>query len=274
MFEITSSDEKSFARTGILKTLHGKIETPFFMPVATKTAVKFLDIQELRELGCECFISNSLVLFMRPGLEVMEKFGGIHKFCNWDKGVFTDSGGFQTGSKSFLEKITDTGVHFKNPFDGTKHLIQAEDVIKINEILRPDVVMVLDDMPLPSYTKERVIESTNRTLAWAERAKNSHKLEGQLLFGIAQGGFYPELRQKSIEKLTELNFDGIALGGLAIGEPPEETKKIVDFCAKILPKKLPHYLLGVGTPLELLNSIEKGIDCFDSRFPTKSARHG
>ncbi len=274
MFEIISEDSKNFARTGLLHTLHGKIETPFFMPVATKTAVKFLDSQELQEMQVQCIISNSLVLYLKPGLKVIEKFKGIHEFSKWPKTIFTDSGGFQTGSESFLEKISDKGAFFKSPFDGSKHLIQPEDVIKINETLKTDVVMVLDDMPLPNQSKERIIDSLNRTISWAKRSKKIHSMQGQLLFGIVQGGLNLDLREKGIQKISEIGFDGIALGGLAIGEPSNETKKIVKFCAKHLPKEKPHYLMGVGTPLELLESISQGIDCFDSRFPTKSARHG
>jgi len=273
MFEITASDKK--ARTGNLHTLHGTIETPFFMPVATKAAVKHINQMQLKETKTEAFISNSLILFLTNYDAVREQ--GMHKFMNWDKVIFTDSGGFQILKEGFLLNIADEGVVFRSPFNGSKLFLAPKQAVEIQNELKADVIMALDDVP--SYTKDgdnfgRVKESMLRTHKWARICKESHKRDGQLLFGICQGGMFPELRKDSAEFISSLDFDGIALGGLSIGESKSVMYNMVDLSTKIIPEDKPRYLMGVGSPEDLLESIGHGIDIFDSAFPTQNARHG
>ncbi len=273
MFEITAKDSK--ARTGRLHTLHGIIETPCFLPVATKAAVKHINQEQLKETKTEAFISNSLILYLTNYDAVKEQ--GIHKFMNWDKVIFTDSGGFQILKEGFLLNIVDNGVIFRSPFNGNKLLLTPKQAIEIQNNLAADVIMALDDVP--AYTKdkdnyERVKESMIRTHKWAKICKENHKKDGQLLFGICQGGIFPELRKESAEFISSIDFDGIALGGLCIGESKELMYQMVDISTKIIPENKPRYLMGVGSPEDLLESIDHGIDIFDSAFPTQNARHG
>ena len=274
MFKITA--ENSGARAGILKTKHGSIETPFFMPVATKGAVKYVDNVELLATGTNAIISNSLVLYFRPGLKVIKNAHGLHSFANWNRIIFTDSGGFQSGNDFFLEKTTDRGAYFKSPFDGTKHMITPEKAVEIQSALGSDVMMVLDDMPGYGLTKAEVIAKTKRTHKWAERSMarfDKEQPKEQMIFGIAQGGHFSDLRKDSINFISNLGFDGIALGGLAIGEPRQRLYNTLKQAAEHLPYDKPHYLMGVGNPADIMVAVENGIDCFDSTYPTQNARH-
>jgi len=273
MFEITSEDKA--ARTGILKTAHGKIKTPFFMPVATKGAVKFIDFQELTTIGAECIISNSLLLHLKPGLDVIKKAGGLHKFYNWKHGIFTDSGGFQSLDDFFLQNTNQKGADFRSPFDGKTQLITPEKAMDIQLALGSDVAMCLDDVPRFNDTLQVTRSKTLRTHTWAKICKEYHdqKKDGQLLFGIAQGGMSKELRKKSIQFITGLDFEGIAIGGLAIGEPIKTMYDMLRASVPHIPKEKPRYLMGVGSPEDLLECISLGVDCFDSTFPTQNARH-
>ena len=278
MFEIIVKDDKTRARVGLLSTDHGKIETPFFMPVATKGAVKYVDNVELENTGTKAIISNSLVLYFRPGLDVIRKAKGLHKFINWNNVIFTDSGGFQSGNDFFLEKTSDKGAYFKSPFDGTKHLITPEKAVEIQALLGSDVAMCLDDMPGYNLSFQAVRSKTLRTHSWARRCINKFNSaektnKKQMVFGIAQGGHFSDLRRKSIEFISKLGFDGIALGGLAIGEPREMLYKTLRQSSEFLPEEKPHYLMGVGNPVDLMVAIENGVDCFDSTYPTQNARH-
>jgi queuine tRNA-ribosyltransferase len=274
MFTIKA--EEGMARTAILETAHGKIETPSFKPVATKGAVKLITTTELDEMGVQELISNAFILYLRPGLEIIEDHGGLHKFMFWNNSIFTDCGGFQVMSlyDEFKPKVHDKGIEFKSPFDGTKHLLTPEKTMEIEQRLGSDVAMALDHMPLAGCTKQEAIESLKHTHKWMEDCRKIHKHDKQLLFGIAQGGIFPDLRKKSIEFIDSLNFDGIAFGGLAIGEPKEKMFEMIKLSSENCSKNKPRYAMGIGCPSDLLKCIELGVDTFDSVFPTRNARHG
>ncbi len=272
MFKLTAED--SGGRIGKIKTRHGTVKTPFFMPIATKGTAKQVSQEELKELGSEAIIANAFVLYLKPGLDVIRKFKGIHKFMKWDKTIFTDSGGFQILSKTFLHKYTDEGVYFKNPFDGSKKFFRPEDIIKVEEEIGADVAMALDFVPHYGNTKEYISECTRITHLWAERCLRAHEDKKQLLFGICQGGTFKDLREKSAKFINNLDFDGVALGGLGIGEGRELMFKTVKNSSRFIDKDKPRYLMGVGSPEDVLDAVSAGIDCFDSRFPTMNARHG
>ena len=273
MFEVINEDLKSNARTGILKIVHGKLETPFFMPVATKGAVKYASVDDLKKMDAQCLISNSFVLYLKPGLDVIEKNGGLHKFMKWNKGIFTDSGGFQCSRESFYIKTTNEGAYFKSPFDGKLHVLTPEYSMDIQETLGSDIAMCLDDMPTYSKNKKHVADKTKRTHLWAERCLESHENRKQLLFGIAQGGVFKDIRKKSMKFISNLDFDGIALGGLALGEPLDKMYDMIKTTVPLSPKNKPRYLMGVGSPEDIFKCVSLGIDCFDSTFPTQNARH-
>ncbi|MCR4335177.1 MAG: tRNA guanosine(34) transglycosylase Tgt [archaeon] len=262
------------ARTGQLFTEHEAIETPFFMPVATKGSVKMLSHEEVESTGTQCMISNAFVLSMKPGMEIIKKFNGLHNFMGWEKGLFTDSGGFQVLSDEFCLKLEEKGVWFRNPYTGKKMLFTPEESIAIQNTLGSDVAMCLDDVPKAGASLERIEEATQRTFEWAQRCKEAHKNKKQKLFGIVQGGISKKLREKSAEQITSLDFDGYALGGLAIGEPLSKMNTIIDYTIPFTPEEKPRYLMGVGSTKEIVKAIAMGVDCFDSAFPTRTARHG
>ncbi len=273
MLKLISED--SGARIGILKTKHGTVKTPFFMPIATKGSVKQLSPEELKFIGAEAIIANAFIIYLKPGIEVIKDFGSLHKFMGWDKTIFTDSGGFQILSKSFLHKHNKNGVYFKNPFNGIKEFLTPEGVIKIEEKVGGDVIMTLDFVPhFYGNDKSKIAEAMNTTHHWAERCLNAHKNKKQLLFGICQGGAFIDLREKSAKFINNLGFDGVALGGLCIGESRDLTFKNIKTCTRNIDYNKPRYLMGAGTPEEILEAVNLGIDCFDSRYPTMNARHG
>lgn len=273
MFKLNSED--SGARLGKLKTKHGTIQTPFFMPIATKGTAKQVSPEELKQLGSDAIIANAFVLYLKPGLEIIRKFRGIHKFMKWDKVIFTDSGGFQILSKSFLHKSNDKGVYFKNPFNGDKEFLSPEDVMMIEQEIGADVAMTLDFVPhYYGSSKKYIIDCVNKTHSWAERCVKSHNDKKQLLFGIAQGGTFRDLREKSTKFINNLDFDGVAMGGLCFGESRDLMFRNVKAGVKHIDKNKTRYLMGVGSPEDLIEAISLGIDCFDSRFPTMNARHG
>ena len=272
-FKIKSKCKK--ARLGILKTKTGEYETPFFMPVATKGAPKYLEASEIRELGGYAMISNAFLLYLKPGLEVIKKNKGIQKFMNWDGCSFTDSGGFQVLSlNKFKDNFSNDGLVFKSPYDGSLHKLNPKIVMKIEEEIGSDVAMCIDQMPLYGQSKEEVKVATDRTAKWAKECLKYHKDKKQLLFGICQGGTFPDLRKESAEFFSDLNFDGYGIGGLAVGEKNDLMLEMVKIATETLPENKPRYLMGVGSPQEIIKAVELGVDIFDSVWPTRIARHG
>lgn len=256
----------------IISTRHGKIKTPFFMPIATRGAVKFLHNDDFKKLKNQILLSNTYHLSLKPGLKIIQKAGGLHKFMNWDKPILTDSGGYQVFSLSAMRKIEEKGVRFKSTYDGSKHFFTPEKVIEIQEKLGSDIMMVLDECPPYPCTYEYAKKSQELTTRWAKRCKK--KQTKNLLFGIVQGSVYKDLRIKSAKELVSMNFDGYAIGGLAVGEPAQEMYKILDYVCPLLPKNKPRYLMGVGQPEQILEAVKRGIDMFDCVLPTRNARHG
>ena len=267
MFEVVA--EEKDARTGELHTKHGVVETPCFMPVATKATVKTLTSDELDEIGTQAVITNALHLYLNPGVDILKNIG-IHRFMDWSKTVFTDSGGFQL-IRNFNLKVTNKGLMFK--IDKTKHFFTPEKCTQTQNQIGSDVAMVLDDCPSYGSSYETVKDSLKRTVEWASRCKNTHKKSEQLIFGIIQGSVFPDLRKTCAEKLLGIGFDGYAVGGLTIGEPKEEMLRILKCTVPLIPKNKPRYMMGLGSPEDILESISLGIDIFDSAFPTRNARH-
>ncbi|MDD5043242.1 MAG: tRNA guanosine(34) transglycosylase Tgt [Patescibacteria group bacterium] len=282
MFKINKKSKKSKARLGEIKTQHGVIPTPFFMPIATKGTVKTLDSLDMKNLGAEILLSNTYHLYLRPGMEIIKKAKGLHKFMNWPRPILTDSGGYQVFSLAKMRKISDKGVKFRSHIDGSEHLLTPEKSIEIQMKLGSDIIMVLDECaPYPcGYDYAR--KSMEMTTRWAERCKkflknNQRRIEinpSQQLFGIVQGSIYRDLRLASARQLGRLNLDGYAVGGLAVGEPRKEMYKVLDYLVPELPDNKPHYLMGVGKPEEIIEAVKRGIDMFDCVIPTRNARHG
>ena len=274
------SKSKGLARVGILSTAHGRVETPFFMPVATKGAVKNIIFPDLEKMGFDAIISNAFINYLKPGLDIIINAGGLHKFVGWDKTIFTDSGGFQLILDHFSPKITNKGVFLKNPFNKSRELISPEKSIIIQKLLGSDVAMVLDHQPLFGKSRFDYLDSTIRTIEWAQRCKLEFDKEEdkinkkQLLFGIAQGGNNIDLRQKCAVALNKIGFDSVALGGFGIGEAQNDMYKIISSVKKVLPENNCTYVMGIGSPLEILGAVSMGADCFDSAYPTRMARHG
>lgn len=273
MYELIHTDKDTCARAGKLRTNHGIIETPAFMPVATKATVKTITPDELHEMGTQVLISNAFHLMLSPGMEVIRKADGLHKFMNWDGGIFTDSGGFQMIRKDFPFKITDDGITYKNLRDGKKYNYTPEICLENQKILGSDVAMILDECPVYGSEFSIVKASVERTIKWAGLAKNVEQDQGQLFFAILQGGTFAELRKKCAQELIAMDFDGYGIGGLSIGEPKEIMNDVLKLSLPLVPEDKARYLMGVGSPVEILNAIESGIDVFDSAFPTRNARH-
>ena len=282
MFKIIAKDKKTMARIGILETKKGAIETPFFMPVASKGSVRFISSEDLEEMKARAIISNALLLHLKPGDKIIKKLGGIGKWMNYSGINVTDSGGFQMYSKEIYLSSSDKGVYFRNHYTKEKIFITPENDMEIQLNINSEIAMCLDSMPLYEHSKKEIAGSVRKTSSWAERCKKHHdklqknikKNKRQLLFGITQGGIFRDLRKKSAYELVKLNFDGYSIGGLGLGEPKEEQYKIIEHQKKIIPENKPIYLMGIGTPSEIVEAISKGIDMFDSRFPTQNARRG
>ncbi|NLJ95019.1 MAG: tRNA guanosine(34) transglycosylase Tgt [Clostridiaceae bacterium] len=274
-FELKHICKQTGARHGVLHTPHGDVETPVFMPVGTQATVKGLSPEELQSMQAEIILSNTYHLWMRPGEELIERAGGLHKFMNWNSPILTDSGGFQVFSLSEARKIEEAGVHFRSHIDGSKHFLTPEKAIQIQEALGADIIMQLDEcIPYPAdreYTKN----SLERTTRWLERClKEQHYPEKQALFGIIQGGMYADLRRQSAKEILAFDTPGIAIGGLSVGEPKEMMVEILDVLRPLLPEHKPHYLMGVGTPDYLFEGVLRGIDMFDCVWPTRLGRNG
>jgi len=273
-YELLHIDKTTGARRGIVHTPHGDIQTPIFMPVGTQATVKSMTVEELKENGAQIILSNTYHLYLRPGEKLVKKAGGLHNFMRWDRPILTDSGGFQVFSLSELRNITEDGVEFKSHLDGSKHFFSPEKVMQIEEDLGADIIMAFDECcPYPS-TYEYTKNSMERTTRWAKRCKEAHKTTNQALFGIIQGGFYEDLREKSAKYLIELDLPGYAIGGISVGEPKEEFIKMLKYTTPLMPENKPRYLMGVGTPDYLLEAAMAGIDMCDCVLPTRIARNG
>ncbi|MDD5712469.1 MAG: tRNA guanosine(34) transglycosylase Tgt [Smithellaceae bacterium] len=273
-FELIKKDPTSQARLGRITTPHGSVETPAFMPVGTQGTVKAVLPEQLHTLGVQIVLANTYHLYLRPGHELVKELGGLHRFMNWDGPVLTDSGGYQVYSLDALRKITPEGVTFQSHIDGSKHFITPELAVSIQEALGSDIAMCLDECT-PYPADFRAAEKSLRlTSDWAARCRRAKRREDQALFGIVQGGTHKELRSRAVEELLRIGFDGYALGGLSVGEPRELMDEIVAYAAPLLPAEMPRYLMGVGTPRDIIMSVESGIDMFDCVLPTRCARHG
>ena len=272
-FKIIKQSKKHFARKGVLKTRHGMIKTPFFMPIASKAAIKTLTTNEVKEIGAQIILSNTYHLYLRPGPGLLKKTKGLHSFMKWDLPILTDSGGYQVFSLAKIRKIKDNGVEFQSHIDGSKHFLTPAKVIKIQEIIGSDIMMVLDVCPPYPASRKEVSKAVDLTTSWAKKCKHAKKSKN-MLFGIVQGGIYKDLREKSVKDLLDLNFDGYAIGGLAVGEPNNYMYQILRHTTPILPEDKPRYLMGVGKPDNIVESVKNGIDMFDCVIPTRNARHG
>ncbi|TDB04227.1 tRNA guanosine(34) transglycosylase Tgt [Halomonas marinisediminis] len=271
-FERLASDGR--ARRGRLTFPRGSVETPAFMPVGTYGTVKGMTPQSVEEIGAEIILGNTFHLWLRPGMEVIEGHGDLHDFAQWHKPILTDSGGFQVFSLGAMRKITEQGVHFRSPVDGAKVFMGPEESMAVQRSLGSDVVMIFDECtPYPATEKEARL-SMERSLRWAERSRDAHGSSPSALFGIIQGGMYPELRERSLEGLIKIGFDGLAIGGLSVGEPKEEMIRVLDYLPGWMPEDKPRYLMGVGKPEDLVEGVRRGVDMFDCVMPTRNARNG
>lgn len=279
MFEFTINcrPDSGRARTGILKTCHGMVETPVFMPVGTLGTVKALSAEELKEIGAQIILGNTYHLYLRPGCDVIDRFSGLHGFMHWDRSILTDSGGFQVFSLAKLAKIQDEGVTFQSHIDGSKHMLTPEKAVEIQLTLGSDIIMCLDDCIQYPSTRKETETALDLTINWAKRCKivwESNGREDIALFGIIQGGMFEDLRKRSAESLVEIGFSGYAVGGLSVGEPREMLYEMADISLACLPDNFPKYIMGVGTPEDLVELVGLGADMFDCVLPTRNARNG
>jgi queuine tRNA-ribosyltransferase len=274
-FDLLKSDNSSSARRGRLKTRRGDIETPVFMPVGTQATVKGILPEALKEIGAQIILGNTYHLFLRPGHELVEQMGGLHDFMNWDRPILTDSGGFQVFSLGDLRSIDEEGVVFQSHLDGSSHKLTPELSIEIQEKLGADIIMAFDEcIPYPS-SREYTADSTALSGRWAKRCKAAKSPDDDaLLFGIVQGGMFPDLRQQSVDELVGIGFDGYAVGGLSVGEGPDLMYDMMEQTLPHLPAESPRYIMGVGTPENLVEAVSRGADMFDCVMPTRNARNG
>lgn len=273
-FNILKTAASCKARIGTIETAHGLIDTPVFMPVGTRGAVKTLTHQQLIDINTQIILGNTYHLMLRPGMEIIAQAGGLHRFINWPYPILTDSGGFQVFSLAGLNKITEAGVHFQSHIDGSKHFLGPQESMSIQKTLGSDIVMAFDECsPYPSERAE-VESAMQRTHQWAAICREYPLQKHQNLFGIVQGGVHPDLRQQSAKVLTQLDFDGYAIGGLSVGEPAELMNAMIDEVEPFLPAHKPRYLMGVGTPRNIIEAVMRGVDMFDCVMPTRNARNG
>ena len=273
-FELIKKDASTGARLGRVTTPHGSFSTPVFMPVGTRATVKGLTPEELKALGAGIILANTYHLYLRPGHELIKELGGLHRFMHWDGPILTDSGGFQVFSLGNLRKITEQGVSFSSHLDGARCVLTPEGAIEIQEALGADIMMVLDECPPYPAQRDYIERSMALTHRWAKRCKDAKRNKAQALFGIVQGGMHADLRRQSAEALMEIGFDGYALGGLSVGEEKHLMQEVVEASAIHLPEASPRYLMGVGTPEDLVFGVSRGIDMFDCVMPTRNARNG
>ncbi|WP_433693703.1 tRNA guanosine(34) transglycosylase Tgt [Herbaspirillum seropedicae] len=281
MLEFTLLKTDGKARRGRVKLNHGTVETPIFMPVGTYGSVKAMSPLELKEINAQIILGNTFHLWLRPGLEVVSRFGGLHKFIGWDKPILTDSGGFQVFSLGEMRKITEEGVHFASPINGDRLFLSPEISMQIQRVLNSDIVMQFDECTPYEIdgrpaTREEAGKSMRMSLRWAKRSKDEFDRgeNPNALFGIVQGGMFEGLRDESLAGLEELGFDGFAIGGLSVGEPKEDMMRVLEHVGPRLPADKPHYLMGVGTPEDLVEGVANGVDMFDCVMPTRNARNG
>lgn len=273
-FALIHQERNTKARLGKLTCAHGEIDTPCFMPVGTQATVKTLSPKELDESGAQVILSNAYHIFLRPGMDVIRKAGGLHNFMSWQKPILTDSGGYQIFSLALLRKVNDRGVEFQSHIDGLKHFLTPEDVIAIERDFGSDIAMPLDECVHYPCAKDHARVAMERTIDWAKRSKAVSGEHRQLLFGIVQGATYEDLRKECAEALIDMDFDGYAIGGLSVGEPGNLRYNIVNLTAGLLPGDLPRYLMGVGLPQDILEAVELGVDMFDCVVPTRYGRNG
>jgi len=272
-FEVIFQDSGTKARRGLLRTAHGEVETPAFMPVGTAGAVKGITPQQIEESGASIILANMYHLLLRPGIETVEKLGGLHKLMGWDKPILTDSGGYQIFSLSSLTKVNDDGVEFASHIDGAKVYLNAEEATKIQNRLGADIIMCLDQCTALDIKPEQLKRAVERTINWARRAKKAHSSSKQLLFGIVQGGINLEMRTYCAGELVKIDFDGYAIGGLSVGEGHEKMINTVSHTAQLLPADRPRYLMGVGMPADIIEAVKAGVDMFDCVLPTRNGRN-
>jgi len=274
MFQFTLHTTDGRARRGTLTTRHGEIQTPCFMPCGTKATVKTVDPEELKQMGCQILLGNTYHLMLRPGGDLIEKMGGLHKWMGWDRPILTDSGGFQVFSLHKIRKIAEDGVEFQSHINGDKIFLTPERAIEIQEQLGADIIMAFDECAPTGVDMTYTKEAMERTHRWVERCLKAKTRTDQALFPIVQGGFFPELRKISAEFMAGLDTPGIAIGGVSVGELREEMHEVVEVVEPLLPKEKPRYVMGVGEPIDLFNLVARGIDMFDCVIPTRLARHG
>jgi queuine tRNA-ribosyltransferase len=273
-FKVLKKCPETGARRGVLSTPHGEINTPIFMPVGTRASVKAMSPAELIELNAEIILGNTYHLFLKPGMDIMAKAGGLHNFMGWNRPILTDSGGFQVFSLSSLRKITKKGVHFASHIDGSRFFLGPEESMAIQRTLGSDIVMAFDECtPYPADYKTAE-KSMRQTTSWEAVSRDQKLNDGQQLFGIVQGSMYKDLREESAKSLVDIGFEGYAIGGLSVGEPEEMMYDVLDWTIPYLPEEKPHYLMGVGTPKQLVEAVARGVDMFDCVIPTRLARHG
>ncbi|MFH0840217.1 MAG: tRNA guanosine(34) transglycosylase Tgt [Candidatus Omnitrophota bacterium] len=286
MFRIVTKDKNTRARAGELATPHGTLKTPLFFPVATQASVKTLSNEDVKSCNAQAILSNTYHLYLRPGIDILKKAGGLHKFMGWDMPILTDSGGYQVFSLATLMKVKEEGVEFQSHLDGSKHFLSPEDVVELQFGFGSDIIMPLDECVHYPAEKDYARSSLTLTTDWAVRSKKKFtdtRLPGYpdirntarpLLFGIAQGATYLDLRKEAVERLVDIGFDGYAVGGVSVGEPDELVGEIGNYTLGLLPEKFPHYLMGVGTPADIIEAVSNGADMFDCVMPTRNGRNG
>ena len=274
MFELLQTDSATAARRGRLQTAHGTVETPIFMPVGTRATVKTLDGADLKALQSQIILGNTYHLNLRPGMETIRAAGGLHAFMGWDLPILTDSGGFQVFSLAKMAKIEEDGVAFQSHIDGAPLFLGPREAMAIQRDLASDIAMVFDDCPPYPAEREQVLGAVERTTRWARECRDQNRAEGQLVFGIVQGGCYEDLREQSAREITAIDFDGYAIGGLSVGEPEPEMLRMAELTAPMLPADRPRYAMGLGTPVQLVELVARGVDMFDCVLPTRLARNG
>jgi len=283
MFKIIAKDKNTKARSGELTTPHGVLKTPLFFPVATQASVKTLSNEDIKECGTQAILSNTYHLYLRPGVDILKKAGGLHKFMGWTRPILTDSGGYQVFSLAALMKVREEGVEFQSHIDGSRHFLSPEDVVELQLQFGSDIIMPLDECVHYPAEKDYARASLKLTSEWAERSKERFTVYGSrfadrkqqpLLFGIAQGATYLDLRKEAVERLVDIDFDGYAVGGVSVGEPDELVSEITQYALGLFPEEYPHYIMGVGTPVDIFDAVSFGADMFDCVMPTRNGRNG